>query len=107
MNDLPDKPDKNGTDRQSVDPVSERLVVVVALWIAAAALLPLHAFFAYNLFFTQPAYGLFALFLVVGLPLAMVDIVAFLWFRDNYLVFRWINRSDEAHMGRRDESKRR
>ncbi len=93
--------DENGNrNRPSVDPLSERLVIVVAAWIAIAALLPLHVIFAYNLFFTKPAFGLFALFLVFGLPLAVVDFVAYRWFRDNYAVFRWINRSDGAHRRR-------
>ncbi len=96
---MKDLRDRKPTERErgSVDPVSERLVVVVVAWMAAAILLPLHLLFFYGLFFTQPAFGVFALIFVFGLPLAVVDFVAYRWFRDNFAVFRWINRSEEAH----------
>lgn len=102
MNDLSEKDKNNRGDRESTDQLSERLVILVAAWIAAAVLLPVHLLFAYNLFFTNPAFGLFALFLVFGLPLAVVDVVAYRWFRENYSVFQWINRSDEAKKRRND-----
>lgn len=100
MTDQREKTNSGSKDNESVDPLSERLVVLVVAWIAIALLLPLHVLFAYNLFFTEPAFGLFALFLAFGLPLLVVDFFAFRWFKDNYLVFRWINRSDEAHKRR-------
>ncbi len=97
MNDLRDKSPDEHRELESVDPGSERLVVLVVAWIALAVLLPLHILFLYNVFFTKPAFGLFALFLAFGLPLAVVDIFAYRWFKDNFTVFRWINRSEEAH----------
>lgn len=102
MNDLSEKDENDRGDRESTDPLSERLVVLVAIWIAAAVLLPVHLLFAYNLFFTSPAIGHFTMLLVFGLPLAVIDVVAYRWFRENYSVFRWINRSDDAIKRRND-----
>lgn len=101
MQDLRKKKSDKTADLGSVDPESERLVVFVVATLAAVVLLPLHAAFIYGLFFTKPAFGIFALIIAWGVPLAIIDFFAFRWFRDNYSVFRWINRSAEAHRRRR------
>ena len=58
----PEKPAELG----SVDPESERLVVFVVATLAAVVLLPFHAAFIYGLFFTKPAFGIFASYLAVA-----------------------------------------
>ena len=77
---------------QNTDAGSERLIYFVVGWIVLMVLAPLHGLLVLAFFFTDSVVGVIFWLLVFGLPLALVDLWALNWFRDNMGAFRGINR---------------
>lgn len=104
---MKDQKDKHGDrliNQNSGDFWSEWLFLLVASWIAAMLLLPLHVLAVYNIFYTGSPFALVVLFTAFVLPLAVVDVLVIRWFQDNFSVFRWTNRFGDSST---DESLRR
>lgn len=74
------------------DAWSERLVYFIVGWIILVVLVPLHGLLVMAFFFTDSVFGVVFWLLIFGLPLGLIDLWAFNWFRDNMGAFRGINR---------------